>query len=145
MTRLLEFLGNHWMMTSALLVVTVLLIQDLLESLFRKHKVITPTGAVQLMNTDEALIIDVREAAEFAEGHVEGAYHIPLAKLGERVTEIAQHKNAPVIVTCQQGTRSPAACKTLTKAGFSQVYEMRGGMLAWSDSNYPITKKRKKS
>ena len=145
MTRLLEFLGNHWMMAGALLVVTVLLMQDLLESLFRKHKVLTPAGAVQLMNTEDALVIDVREPAEFAEGHIEGAYHIPLGKLEERASEIAQHKNAPVIVTCQQGARSSSACKALTKQGFSRVYEMRGGMQAWKDAHYPVTKKRKKS
>lgn len=143
--RLLEFLGNHWMMASALLVVSVLLIQDLVESLFRKHKLISTTSAVALLNAEGTLVVDVREPQEFAEGHIEDARHMPLGKLEERISELAQNKDTPIIVTCQQGTRSSQACKTLTKHGFSQVYEMRGGMLAWGDSHFPITKKRKKS
>ncbi|HWP01293.1 MAG TPA: rhodanese-like domain-containing protein [Methylococcus sp.] len=145
MTRLLEFLGNHWIMASAWLVVTVLLLQDLIESLFRKHKVISATGAVALLNSEGTLVIDVREPHEYAEGHIDGARHIPLGKLEERISELDAYKDASIIVTCQQGTRSPHACKILTKHGFRQVHEMRGGMLAWKDANFPITKKRKKA
>jgi rhodanese-related sulfurtransferase len=145
MTRLLEFLGNHWIMASAWLVVTVLLLQDLIESLFRKHQVISATGAVALLNSEDTLVIDVREPHEYTEGHIEGARHIPLGNLGERISELEDYKDAAIIVTCQQGTRAPHACKILTKHGFRRVYEIRGGMLAWKDANFPVTKKRKKT
>jgi rhodanese-related sulfurtransferase len=142
--RLLEFIGNHWVMTSGLFIVTILLIQDFIETAFRKHKTVSPTEAVVLMNDENTVVIDVREASEFAEGHIEGARHIPLAKLEERAFELQDHKQKPVIVTCQSGTRSGAASRKLAALGFTNVYEMKGGLLAWEDQKLPVTKKRKK-
>jgi rhodanese-related sulfurtransferase len=142
--RLLEFIGNHWIMTSGLFIVTILLIQDFIETAFRKHKTVSPTEAVVLMNDENTVVIDVREASEFAEGHIEGARHIPLAKLEERTFELQDHKQKPVIVTCQSGTRSGAASRKLAALGFTNVYEMKGGLLAWEDQKLPVTKKRKK-
>jgi rhodanese-related sulfurtransferase len=141
--RLLEFIGNHWVMTSGLFIVTILLIQDFVETAFRKHKTVSPTEAVVLMNNDDTVVIDVREASEYAEGHIEGARHIPLAKIEERAFELQDYKQKPVIVTCQSGTRSPAASRKLTSLGFTRVFEMKGGLLAWEDQKLPITKKRK--
>lgn len=141
--RLLEFIGNHWLMASGLFIIVILLIQDLIDSAFRKHKMLSATEAVVLMNDDSSLIVDVREPNEFAEGHIEGARNIPLAKLDERVAELESHKAAPIIITCQSGTRSSAAGKKLTAQGFTQVHELKGGMFGWKDQNLPITKKRK--
>lgn len=142
--RLLEFIGNHWIMASGLFIVTILLIQDLIDSALRKHKTVSPNEAVLLMNNDDTIVVDVREPSEFAEGHIEGARNIQLAKLAERAVELEAHKETPVIVTCQSGTRSMAAGKKLTALGFKQVYEMRGGMFAWKDNSLPISKKRGK-
>jgi rhodanese-related sulfurtransferase len=140
--RLLEFLGNHWLMAGGLLVVTVLLIQDFIDSAFRKHKVVSPAETVNLMNSENTVVIDVREPHEFANGHIESARHIPLGKIEERAHELEAYKQNPVIVTCQSGTRSPQACKKLTGLGFTRVFEMKGGMLAWEEQKYPIVKKR---
>ena len=142
--QILEFIGNHWVMASGLFIVTILLIQDLIDAAFRKHKTVSPNEAVLLMNDDNTIVVDVREPNEFAEGHIEGARNIPLAKIDERAGELHSHKETPIIVTCQSGTRSLTAGKKLTKLGFSQVHEMKGGMFAWKDQNLPITKKRGK-
>lgn len=141
--RLLEFLGNHPLMSGAFLVVTVLLLQDIIDSLFRKHKTVTPQQAVLLMNDEETIVVDVREPKEFSEGHIAGARNIPLGKIDERAGfELTAHKETPVIVTCQSGTRSSQASKKLVKQGFSKVFEMKGGMTAWGEQNLPISKKR---
>lgn len=142
--RLLEFIGNHWIMSSAMFIVTYLLIQDLVETALRKHKTISPNEAVLLMNDDGTVVIDVREPAEYAEGHIEGARNIPLAKLQQRAQELEAYKLSPVIVGCQSGTRSPAACKTLHALGFTRVFEMKGGMVAWGEQKLPVTKSRNK-
>jgi rhodanese-related sulfurtransferase len=142
--RLLEFIGNHWVMSSGLLIVTILLIQDFIESVFRKHKTVSPTEAVVLMNDDNTAVIDVREPHEYAEGHIEGARHIPLGKIEERAHELEAYRNKPVVVTCQSGTRSPAASRKLCALGFTQVFEMKGGMMAWEDQKLPISRKREK-
>lgn len=142
--QLFEFISNHWMMAAALFVVTILLIQDIIDSATRKHKTVSPSEAVVIMNDDQTIVVDVREPPEFAEGHIEGARNIPLGKLDERVGELESHKNKPIVVNCQAGTRSLAAGKKLTKLGFTQVYEMKGGIFAWKDQNLPMTKKRSK-
>lgn len=142
--RILEFAGNHWMMSSGMLVVAALLIQDFFESAFRKHKVVSPTVAVTLMNDDRTVVIDVREPSEYAEGHIENARHMPLEKVQERAYDLESDKSTPIIVTCQSGTRSPLACRKLTGMGFTHVYEMLGGMQAWEDHKLPISRKRAK-
>jgi len=142
--RILEFAGNHWMLAGGLLIVTLLLIQDIFDSLTRRYRTTTPNGAVLLLNNDDTIIIDVRESAEFAKGHIENALHIPLSSLDGKLFELEPHKQTPVIITCQQGTRSASACKKLHKAGFTQIYDMKGGMLAWEDAKLPISRKRKK-
>lgn len=142
--RLVEFVSNHWIMSSGLFIVTILLIQDLFESATRKHKTLSPTEAIVLMNDDRSMVIDVREPNEFAEGHIEGARNIPSNKLAERAHELEAHKQSPIIVTCNSGTRSPDACKKLADQGFSQVFELTGGMMAWEDQKLPVSKKRGK-
>jgi rhodanese-related sulfurtransferase len=142
--KVLEFVGNHWMLAAGLFIVTLLLVQDFFDSLTRRYRTTTPAGAVVLLNNDDTILIDVRESAEFAKGHIENALPIPLSSLDGKLYELEQYKQTPVIVTCQQGSRSSAACKKLHKAGFTQVYDMKGGMLAWEDAKLPINRKRKK-
>jgi rhodanese-related sulfurtransferase len=143
--RLLEFVGNHWFMTSALIIVAILLIQDILDSLLRKHKSVTPHQAVLLMNDEKTVVVDVREPNEFAGGHIEGARNIPLGKIEERgAFELEPFKQSPIIVACQSGTRSTPAGKKLAGMGFTQIYELQGGMSLWTEQNLPISKKRSK-
>ncbi|NMM37158.1 MAG: rhodanese-like domain-containing protein [Glaciimonas sp.] len=78
-----------------------------------------------------ALLIDVREANEYAEGHVPGSTLIPLGQLQQRLSEIAAHKNQPVAVICRSGSRSAKAVKLLEQAGFSAAVNVEGGMNAW--------------
>jgi len=81
----------------------------------------------------EALVLDVREPAEWDDdlGHIDGARQIPLGELGGRLGEIEAWKDKPVVVVCRVGERSRDACRTLTAAGFQQVNNLEGGMVAW--------------
>jgi len=142
--RIVEFISNHWILSSGLFVVTLLLVQDLFDSITRKYKVVSPTGAVTLLNDDRTIVIDVREPHEFAKGHIESALAIPLARVDDKLYELEPRKHTPVIVTCQQGTRSAHVCKKLTQAGFTDVYDLKGGMLAWEDAKLPMVKKKGK-
>lgn len=143
MERLMEFVGNHLYLVIAFAVVTVLLLRDLVESLLRKYQVVTPLQAVMLINQEDAIIIDVREPSEWAKGHIADAKLISLGELDKHLEALSQFKDRPVIVTCQSGTRSPAACKKLLKAGLAKVYMLKGGMVAWEDANLPVTKPKK--
>lgn len=140
----LQFISNHWLLSSGHFIVSLLLVQDLFDTATRKYKTASPAAAVALLNQDETVAIDVREPAEFAKGHIEGARHIPLVRLPEKLFELEPHKNSPILVYCQQGTRSKEACKQLAKAGFTRVYYLDGGVLTWQDQKLPLVRKSKK-
>ena len=96
--------------------------------------------AVQLLNRSDALIIDVREPAEFSAGHAPNARNIPLAQFDKRIGELEKFKNRPAVVVCQTGSRAHAATALLKKAGFAQVVVLAGGIGAWQQANMPIEK-----
>jgi len=102
---------------------------------------ISVAEATLLINRQDALVVDVRETAEWSSGHLPNARHIALGRLGKHLSEIEKFKEKPVIVVCASGNRSSAACGTLKKAGFQQVFNLAGGVHAWSDAGLPMTKK----
>jgi rhodanese-related sulfurtransferase len=79
----------------------------------------------------KAVIVDVREDSEWNEQHIPGVIHIPLAQLNDRLSELKQYQNSPVITQCKSGRRSAQALEVLKAAGFSKVYSMAGGIMAW--------------
>ena len=92
---------------------------------------ISPKEAAAMNTGKEAIIVDVREDTEWNEQHIPGAIHIPLAQLNERLSELKQYKDSPVITQCRSGRRSAQAFDVLKSAGFSKVYNMDGGIIAW--------------
>lgn len=138
MDRYLEFVLNHYLLTLALAVVTFLLIQDFIETALRKFELISPLSAVTKMNTVDTVVVDVREESEFIKSHIENALNIPLGKLDDRLKQLDNAKDKPIIVVCQTGTRSTPACRTLSKNGFEHVYSLTGGMQSWEENKLPI-------
>ena len=96
--------------------------------------------ATRLMNQGSTLILDIRETADYASGHLPRARHIPLAQLSKRVDEIGKFKDKPVIVTCRTGAKAGAATRVLRQAGFNNVFELRGGINAWQQASLPVEK-----
>jgi rhodanese-related sulfurtransferase len=132
------------MLSSGLFVVSLLLVQDFFDSITRKYKTASPAAAVGLLTREDTLVIDVRDPADFAKGHIDGARSIILGRLKDKLFELESHKNSPVLVYCQQGTLSKEACKQLSAAGFSQVYYLDGGLLTWLDQKLPVVRKNSK-
>lgn len=144
MDRFLEFIFNHYILSLALAVVTYLLIQELFDTAFKKFDSVSPLLAVAKMNNDDTVIMDVREPSEFIQSHIENAMNIPLSKLPEQLPQLEAHKKTPILIVCQNGTRSASAGKILTKAGFEQIFVITGGMQAWeTDYKLPVKTTRK--
>lgn len=106
----------------------------------RGIKEVDCVAATQLINHKNALVLDVREDAEYKSGHVLNAKLIPLGKLGERIGELEKYRDKPVVVVCRSGARSANACALLGKQGYSEVYNLAGGMIAWQKANLPVKK-----
>ena len=105
---------------------------------------VSPGEATQLINREDAHIIDVREAGEFASGHLPDAVNIPGSQLAERIGELEKFKGKPLIVCCASGMRSNKACAELKKSGFDRLHNLAGGVDAWVGAGYPIKKAGKK-
>lgn len=138
MDQYLEFVSNHYLLALAFVVVTFLLIQDLIENAFKKFEPLSPLLAVTKMNSDDVMVVDVRDPHDFIKGHVEDALNVPLGKLEEQLTTLETYKNKDVLVVCQSGTRTSAACKILAKAGFEKLLSLKGGMQSWEDNKLPV-------
>ncbi len=101
---------------------------------------VTPNEAVLLMNRSKVLILDVRDEAEFSDGHIQGAKHVPLADLEGRLSEFSKQKAKPVLVHCQSGMRSKNACKILAANEFTQLHQLEGGLAKWIEAKMPLVK-----
>lgn len=101
---------------------------------------VSPGQATHLINREDALVVDVREPAEYASGHVLGAKNVPLARLDAAGADLAKRKDKPVIVYCESGERAAKAAAALKKHGFTRVLNLSGGMKAWRDAGLPVEK-----
>ena len=97
--------------------------------------------AIQLINREDALVLDVREPTEYDAGHVLGAKNLPLGSLEARAGELDKHKTKPVIVLCgSEGTRASKAAAMLREKGFAKVVSLSGGFPAWQQAGLPVVK-----
>jgi rhodanese-related sulfurtransferase len=96
--------------------------------------------ATLLINQQNALVLDVREAAEYEKGHMLNARNIALGGLESRAAEMEKHKAKPLIVVCEDGNRSRRAATALRKQGFEQVFTLSGGIGAWRQAGLPLEK-----
>ena len=101
---------------------------------------LNPAGAVQLINREKGVVIDVCEPGEFAVGHVGGAKNIPLAELESKLSGAVKNKALPLILVCQSGARSGRAVAIAKKLGYEQAQSLGGGMASWRAANLPVEK-----
>ena len=140
MEQLIEFAGNHTLMVSAFLVILTLLAWNLITDPGSKGAV-DATGATVLINREDALVIDVRPMADFNQGPIVGAKNIPMNGFKNQLGQLEKHKDRTIVVSCRSGSQSQAACKTLREAGFSKVFNLRGGIMGWQSASLPVTRK----
>ena len=136
----MQFLQNNYLLVGLALVSGMMLLWPFISRLLGGAKQVDTLEAVQKINHDDALVIDVREPAEVAQGKIARAKLIPLGELKNRIGELEKHKSKPIIMVCRSGSRSAGACGMLSKQGFSEVYNLAGGMIAWQQSNLPVEK-----
>jgi rhodanese-related sulfurtransferase len=132
------FVIGHWYLFLALFVVLgMIVIQPLMESASGVQKV-TSQEAVQLINRQAAVIVDVREPSEFQSGHIARAINIPLGQIATRGQELKKFKERPIVVCCASGARSSRAVALLRKEGFANARNLSGGMAAWRTQSLPV-------
>jgi rhodanese-related sulfurtransferase len=101
---------------------------------------INTTQAIALINRQDALVLDVRDAGDYGAGHILGAKNVPLPRIDQGGGELAKRKDRPVIVYDEDGDRSTKASAALKRQGFTQVAALSGGLGAWRQAGLPVEK-----
>jgi len=138
MTGSVDFVRNNLL----LFVVALVSGAMLLWPLFRRTTGgpwVNTAEATHLINREDALVVDVRDAGEYGAGHILGAKNVPVSRLDEG--DLAKRKERPVIVYCDGSERSSKAVAALKKQGFTRVVNLSGGLKAWQQAGLPIEKK----
>jgi len=134
----LQFLAQEWLLAAALLVTVAML---LFHESRRAGRTISPQQAAQLINRHQAVVIDLRDAAEFRKGHVVGSMNLPFADLKARMGELEALRGRPIVLVCRLGQTAGSAGKQLAAAGFDPVYRIGGGITEWQHQQMPLQKR----
>jgi adenylyltransferase/sulfurtransferase len=112
--------------------------RELLQQVQSEISEIDATRARDRIESGEPVVVDVREQAEWDEGHIPGAVHVPRGHLESRIERLAPDTARPVIVYCSAGNRSAFAAKTLTDLGYEDVVSLAGGFTDWKRNGFPV-------
>ena len=140
--RLPDFLGNHLYLTLGFIGVMLALVVTEAQRFTRGYKALTPGGLTQLVNRENALLIDVSSLQDFEKGHVPGATHVAMSQFDPESKDLAKAKDLPIAVYCRNGQTSAQAARRLVKAGFAKVYWLEGGLAAWTEAQLPLARGR---
>lgn len=140
--RLPEFISAHPLLGMGFVAVTVALVMNELSRFTQGFKAISPPQLTQLINRENALVIDVSPIGDYEKGHVVGSKHVAMSQFDPESKLLAQVKELPVAVVCRTGMQSTQAAKRLVKAGFTQVHLLEGGIGAWQGAELPLAKGR---
>ena len=140
MNEILAFLSNHWILSSAFVVVLVIfLVNELLQERLGLQK-ISPEEVIQIMNHESGVVIDIRNVKSFAEGYILGSQNLPSDQLASKLNTIQKWKDKTIVVVCAMGQEAQKAGDKLKKAGFN-VKILKQGIQGWKASGLPVVKK----
>ena len=134
MALFLEFLAEQWILVAALLVIIIMLV---MHEARKSGPSLSPQQAINLVNAEQGVFVDLRDAAIYKQGHIVEALNIPAAKVGDRMAELEKFRDRPIVLVCKMGQSAGAAGKQLRAARFEKVYKMRGGMMEWVNLQLP--------
>jgi len=140
MERFPEFVANHLFLFSILSIILGLLIWNLYGDALAGVKLVAPSEATQLINHEQAVVIDVRSGSDYSGGHIINALHLPVTELSSRLGKFNKYRKQAVIMYCTNGAESSRAARTLMQEGFEKIYCLKGGVLAWKNANLPLTR-----
>ena len=138
MEQLFEFIGNHPIAVGAFAVLLVLFVHNEMQ---RGGGTVSAQQLVDMVNRDNALVLDVRDSDEFKSGHIVDAVNVPFNSLESRLGELEPYKERPIVVACKMGQHSNAAGMVLRKNGFASVARLNGGVMEWRGQNLPLVKR----
>ena len=140
--RLPEFFASHPILSLAFIAITLALIANEFSRFTRGYKALTPALLTQLINRENALVVDVSPLNDFEKGHIVGSKNVVMSLFDPENKHLAKARELPVALVCRTGMVSAQAAKRLVKAGFQKVHWLDGGIGAWQSADLPLARGR---
>ena len=141
MEQVIEFAGNNIVLAGVWVALVAMLIFSYVSSLTSSIKEVSTHDATLMINKEDAVVLDIRAQKEFKAGHILGARQIKPEALREKnFNTLENSKDKPIIVVCAMGNQARGTANAMSKAGFSKVSVLKGGMNAWQSASLPISK-----
>ena len=138
--QFIHFVTRHWPMVLAFIVVLILIFIEEVRSGSSGGKRMTPQQVTHCMNRESGLVIDIRDANAFRDGHIVGSKNIVVADIEKQIGRLGDKEKDIIIVAGSQQQKAQAVAGKLSKAGFSKVHQLAGGISAWKKENLPLVK-----
>ncbi len=135
--QIFEFVSNHYILVS---VFVFLLVAFVINEGKQGGAAITPTNLVNLVNREDAVLLDIRDIKEYGSGHIAGAMSMPVSSIDARIGELDAYKDKPIVLVCKMGQHASATGRKLKALGFDNVRRLSGGMSEWTASSLPVVK-----
>jgi rhodanese-related sulfurtransferase len=139
MDRLLDYSINHPLLAGGLLLMTFIVTGYELRLRGAMSSAVGPGEAIRLVNSG-AVLVDLRSANQFKDGHITGAKNLPGDQIAADPKTLEKLAAKTVVLYCDDGATTAAAQRTLTRAGVKDVFSLRGGLAAWKQENLPVVK-----
>lgn len=139
MDRLADYFTNHPLLAGGALLMAVLVLAYEMRRRGEGSVAVGPAEAIRLMNGG-AVLVDVRSANQFKDGHIAGARNVPGDQIADGGKGVEKFAGKRVVLYCDNGSTAGAAARTLMRAGVKDVFSLRGGLAAWRQENLPVVK-----
>ncbi len=136
----MKFIIDNWMLFAVAISSGAMLLWPTIKGNVVGGGALQPNAAVQLINREKAVIVDVSETEEFAAGHIGGAKNIPVNDIETRLEGAVKNKALPLILVCSSGARASRVAAVAKKLGYGNTQVLAGGLKAWKEANLPIEK-----
>lgn len=135
---MLQFLENNVLTVSITFISGYMLFWSYFGNRLRGIKEVDTHAAMNLINRQNAVVLDVREQTEYDAGHIINSRLISTRALKERIGELEKFRERPIVVVCHSGSRATAATALLNREGFTQAHLLVGGVTAWKKASLPL-------
>ena len=138
MGQLGQFITNHWGLWLALIAILALIFINEFLSQKKRAKELSPATAVDKINHDNAIVIDLRDPDAFRAGHIIDAIRASADEFNQQRME--KYKTKPIILVCARGLQSATLASKLREQGFTEPMVLAGGLAAWQEASLPLVK-----
>lgn len=142
MDQVFQFIVDHWVLCGAFVLVLLMIVIEEGKSKGRGGGQVNPEGAVNLINREDAAILDVRSPSNFSKGHLVGSINIAAADIEANLSKLQKYQNKPLIIVCDRGNSASRVALTLRRKGFTEPKVLAGGIEAWKSAKLPLTTKK---